>query len=140
VQTDARHLARERALEILYEASVKEVAPSEVLATLQVAPEAFVLMLVRDAEASCSRAEAAIAEAAVGWTLERMAVLDRLVMVLAIGEVLGEDPPPDAVILDEAVELSKTYSTDASPRFVNGVLAAILPTLGRAVTEPPTSS
>ena len=46
-------------------------------------------------------------------------------------ELLSATPPPDAVVLDEAVELAKTYSTDASPRFVNGVLAAVVATLPR---------
>jgi N utilization substance protein B len=127
--TDARHLSRERALELLYEAELKEVAPSVVLDSLSVAPDAFVVALVQGAARSRSRAETAIAGAAAEWPLERMAIIDRLVMVLAIGEVLGDAPPPDAVILDEAVELAKTYSTDASPRFVNGVLAAVLPEL-----------
>lgn len=127
--TDARHLSRERALEILYEAELKDVAPGEVLDSLSVAPEPFVVALVEAAARSRSRAETAIAGAAEEWPLDRMAIIDRLVMLLAIGEVLGDAPPPDAVILDEAVELAKTYSTDASPRFVNGVLAAVLPAL-----------
>jgi N utilization substance protein B len=131
VPVDARHLARERALELLYEADVKGVPAREVIATLPVAPDPFVLDLVDGAEASRAQAEAAIRDAAVDWPLERMATLDRLVMVLAIGEVLGASPPPDAVVLDEAVELAKTYSTEASPRFVNGVLAAVLPSLVR---------
>jgi transcription antitermination protein NusB len=128
---DARHLARERALELLYEAHVKGVSAREVLSALPVAPDRFVVTLVEDAESAHEVAEAAIRDAAVDWPLERMAVLDRLVMVLAIGEVMGSAPPPDAVVLDEAVELAKTYSTDASPRFVNGVLAAVLPSLVR---------
>jgi transcription antitermination protein NusB len=136
--TDARHLSRERALEILYEAELKEVAPGEVLASLSVAPDPFVVALVEAAARARPRAEAAIETAAPEWPLERMAILDRLVMVLAIGEVLGDAPPPDAVILDEAVELAKTYSTDASPRFVNGVLAAVLPLLhAEGPTSPP---
>ncbi len=128
---EARHLARERALELLYEAAMKQASTDDVLAALPAAPDPFVVTLVHEADASRSVAEAAIAAASTEWSLERMALLDRLVMVLAIGEVLGADPPPDAVILDEAVELAKTYSTDASPRFVNGVLAAVLPTLER---------
>jgi N utilization substance protein B len=127
--TDARHLSRERALEILYEAEMKEVPAGAVLDSLSVAPDPFVVTLVEAAARSGPRAESAIASAAPEWPLERMAILDRLVMVLAIGEVLSAEPPPDAVILDEAVELAKTYSTDASPRFVNGVLAAVLPLL-----------
>lgn len=128
---DKRHLSRERALELLYEADLKGVSVREVVASLPVAPDPFVVTLVEDAEAARAVAEAAIRDAAVDWPLERMAVLDRLVMVLAVGEVMGASPPPDAVVLDEAVELAKTFSTDASPRFVNGVLATVLPSLVR---------
>jgi transcription antitermination protein NusB len=131
-RADARHLARERALELLYESALKEVEPSEVLASLPVAPDPFVVQLVTAAERGRTTAEAAIVGAAADWPLERLALLDRLIMVLAIGEALSDDPPPDAVVLNEAVELATTYSTDASPRFVNGVLAAIFPTLPRA--------
>jgi N utilization substance protein B len=131
VGVDARHLARERALELLYEAELKGAAPTEVLASLPVAPDPLVVTLVRDAAATREVAEAAIAAAATDWPLDRMALIDRLVMVLAVGELLSATPPPDAVVLDEAVELAKTYSTDASPRFVNGVLAAVVATLPR---------
>jgi N utilization substance protein B len=131
-RADERHLARERALELLYESALKEVAPSEVLASLPVAPDGFVVELVTAAERARPVAEEAIAAAASDWPLDRLALLDRLIMVLAIGEALSDAPPPDAVVLDEAVELATTYSTDASPRFVNGVLAAIFPTLTRA--------
>jgi N utilization substance protein B len=61
---------------------------------------------------------------AVDWPLDRIAIVDRLVMTLAIGELLMEDAPPKAVVLDEAVELAKVFSTDGSPAFVNGVLSA----------------
>jgi N utilization substance protein B len=54
-----------------------------------------------------------------------MALLDRLILTMATGEMLMQDAPPMAVILDEAVELAKTYSTDGSPSFVNGVLSSI---------------
>jgi N utilization substance protein B len=130
-RADARHLARERALELLYESALKEVAPSEVLASLPVAPDPFVVELVTAAERAREVAEAAISAAASDWPLDRLALLDRLIMVLAIGEALSDTPPPDAVVLDEAVKLATTYSTDASPRFVNGVLAAIFPALTR---------
>jgi N utilization substance protein B len=134
-RADARHLARERALELLYEASLKEVAPSAVLASLPVEPDALVVTLVHAAQASQDVAEREIVRAATDWSLDRLAVLDRLIMVLAIGEARSEDPPPDAVILNEAVELATTYSTDASPRFVNGVLATVFATLPRRTTE-----
>jgi transcription antitermination protein NusB len=132
VAVDARHLARERALELLYEAATKGERATDVLASLPVAPDPLVVALVTDAEATREVADSLIASVSTDWPLERMALLDRLVMVLAIGELLGATPPPDAVVLDEAVELAKTYSTEASPRFVNGILAAVLPSLPRA--------
>jgi N utilization substance protein B len=54
-----------------------------------------------------------------------MAVVDRLVLRLAVAELLDPDGPPPAVVIDEAVELVKEYSTDDSGRFVNGILATI---------------
>ena len=56
--------------------------------------------------------------------LERIAMVDRIIMIMAIGELLLEDPPPRAVVMDEAVELAKVFSTDGSASFVNGVLSA----------------
>jgi N utilization substance protein B len=54
-----------------------------------------------------------------------MAVIDRLVLRLAVAELLEENGPPVAVVIDEAVELAKTYSTDDSGGFVNGVLSTV---------------
>ena len=59
------------------------------------------------------------------YALQRIALVDRLIMTLAVGEMLMENPPPPAVILDEAVEMAKVFSTDGSSSFVNGVLSAI---------------
>ena len=61
----------------------------------------------------------------MGWPLDRMAVIDRLVLRLAVAELLDADGPPMAVVIDEAVELVKTYSTDDSGSFVNGILSTI---------------
>ena len=66
-----------------------------------------------------------IAAKAKGWTLERMPVLDLNVMRLAVFELLERSDVPTAVVLNEAVELAKRFSTDDSGRFVNGVLAAV---------------
>ena len=120
-----RHRARERALEILYEAAIKERPAREVLASLPVAPDPYTVELVDSAEAHRARAEGLIGACAIDWALERIALVDRLVMTLAVGEMLLSDPPPLAVILDEAVELAKVFSTEGSASFVNGVLAAL---------------
>jgi N utilization substance protein B len=75
-------------------------------------------------------ADRRISGASVGWPLERMAVVDRIVLRMAVAEVLDPDGPPTAVVIDEAVELAKEYSTDESGRFVNGVLSTIVADLG----------
>ena len=122
---EVRHEARERALAILYDASMKGVSAGDVLATLEVSPDPYARTLVESASVNHDRALTLIDEASVNWDLERISLLDRLVMELAIGELLLENKPPRAVILDEAVELAKVYSTEGSGSFVNGILSAI---------------
>jgi transcription antitermination protein NusB len=122
-----RHQQRERALSLLYEAELKGVSPMEVLAHLAVPPDPYVSTLLEGTVATREEADSRITAASVGWPLARMAVIDRLVLRLAVAELLDPDGPPKAVILDEAVELAKTYSTDDSGSFVNGILSTIAP-------------
>jgi N utilization substance protein B len=120
-----RHHARERALEIMYEASIKERSVASVLNELPVRPDEYAVEVLVSAEDHQAEANELISRYAIDWPLERIALVDRLVMTLAVGEMLMDDSPPRAVILDEAVELAKVYSTDGSPSFVNGVLSSI---------------
>jgi N utilization substance protein B len=120
-----RHQHRERALTLLYEAELKGEAPLAVADALAVPPDPYVRELLAQVEATRNDADGRIAAAAVGWPLERMAVVDRLVLRLAVAELLDPAGPPVAVVIDEAVELAKTYSTEESGGFVNGILATI---------------
>jgi transcription antitermination protein NusB len=120
-----RHQQRERALALLYEAELKGQDPSQVLAGLPVAPDPYVRTLLDAATTTRAEAERRIAAASVGWPLDRMAVIDRLVLRLATAELLDPAGPPVAVVIDEAVELAKEYSTDDSGAFVNGILSTI---------------
>jgi transcription antitermination protein NusB len=120
-----RHHARERALEIMYEASIKERSVAAVLNELPVRPDEYAVEVLISAEDHQDQANDLISRYAIDWPLERIALVDRLVMTLAVGEMLMDDSPPRAVILDEAVELAKVYSTDGSASFVNGVLSSI---------------
>ena len=63
---------------------------------------------------------------AEGWSLERLPDVDRAILRMAVYELLWVDDVPDAVVIDEAVELAKALSTDDSPAFINGVLGGIL--------------
>jgi N utilization substance protein B len=124
-----RHQQRERALSLLYEAELKGQSPTEVLQGLAVAPDSYVCKLLKGAEATRTEADIRITAASVGWPINRMAVIDRLVLRLAVAELMADDGPPLAVIINEAVELVKTYSTDDSGSFVNGILSTIAPEL-----------
>jgi len=123
--TATRHQSRERALSLLYEAQMKGERPADIVAVLPVTPDPFAAELVEKAEASRPRADALIDEFSEGWPLDRLAVVDRLVLELAVAELLDPKGPPVAVVIDEAVELAKTYSTEESGGFVNGVLSSI---------------
>ena len=121
-----RHRARERALELAYEATLKERSTQQVLSDLPLRPDSYSVELLEAFDEHREWAKDLIERYAMGWNFERMAVIDRLVMLLALCESRLVDAPPHAVILDEAVELAKTYSTDGSGGFVNGVLVACL--------------
>ncbi len=110
---------------MLYEAEMKGIRPTEVVAELPVAPDDFTTELVGSSERHQPEADERIARASTSWPLDRMAVVDRLVLRLAVAELLEPDGPPTAVVIDEAVELAKTYSTDDSGAFVNGILSAV---------------
>jgi transcription antitermination protein NusB len=125
----SRHQQRERALSLLYEAELKDESPLQVLQGLPVAPDAYVCTLIEGAVATRDEADRRITAASVGWPIDRMAVIDRIVLRLAVAELLDEDGPPMAVVIDEAVELAKIYSTDDSGSFVNGILSTIAPEL-----------
>jgi len=122
---DERTAARERALDLLYEAHSKQLPVADVLSAQALDVSDEVRLLVEGTEATRERADELIAARSRGWTLERMPVIDRTVMQMATFELLSRLDVPRAVVLDEAVSMAKRYSTDDSGRFVNGVLAAI---------------
>ena len=120
-----RRAARERALGLLYEAEAKGVAGEEVLAELPVPPDELTATLVRSVDEHRAQIDELLGRFAEGWTLPRMPALDRAVLRMATGELLGRPDVSTAVVLNEAVELAGRFSTDGSGRFVNGLLARI---------------
>ena len=131
-----RHQSRERALSLLYEAEIKGESPASVMDALPVAPDPFARELVEAVEDHEAECDALLEGASVGWPLERMAVVDRLVLRLAVAELLDPEGPPVAVVIDEAVDLAKAYSTEESGRFVNGVLSAVAAQVRPASSAP----
>ena len=126
----ARSKARKRALDILFEA---EIRSEPVLALLDervagasppVSP--YAAELVRGVQAHRERIDQLLEEHAEGWTLDRMPIVDRNVLRIGLYEMFWADDVPDAVAISEAVLLARDLSTDASPAFVNGLLAHLL--------------
>jgi len=120
-----RREARERALGLLYEADAKASTPAEVLAALDLEPEEFAADLVRGVGEHQGEVDELIRRFAKGWTLERMPVIDRTLLRMAIFELAHRPEIPTGAVISEAVELAKRYSTDDSGRFVNGMLGRI---------------
>ncbi len=123
-RSPGRREARERAIELAYEAEQRQLSVDQLLATLPLPPVSFAVELLRAAEDHKEQAEQLISARATGWSIERMPAIDRLVMRIAVAEMLSMTTPT-GVVLSEAVDLASRYSTDESGRFVNGVLAAI---------------
>lgn len=122
---DERSDARERALYLLYEAHSKGIEPADTIELQVIEPDELTQALVFGVGRTIETLDRHIEGRAKGWTAARMPVLDLSVMRLAVFELLERPDVPTAVVLNEAVELAKRFSTDDSGRFVNGVLAAV---------------
>ncbi len=126
----ARSKARKRAVDVLYEADARAIDPAATLADRLALADPpvneYTVELVEGVQANLGRIDEILADYAEGWTVARMPGVDRAVLRLAVYELLWREDVPAAVVIDEAVELAKSLSTDESPRFVNGVLARVL--------------
>jgi N utilization substance protein B len=121
----SRREARERALALLYEAEAKSLTPAEVIDALPVEPEPFAAELLRGVGEHGDEIDATIRTYAKGWTLERMPALDRALLRIGVYELVYTPEVPTGAVISEAVELAKTFSTDDSGKFVNGMLSAV---------------
>ena len=117
--------ARERALSLLYEAEVKGQDLAVLLSQLPVPPDPYAADLVRGVAGRATEIDELIAGTARDWPLERMPAVDRNLLRLSVFELAYRRDVPVGVVIDEAVELAKLYSTEDSGRFVNGVLSAV---------------
>jgi len=133
---DPRHRAREAALQILYHWDVGRADVDQAATTFftlqwpnsDPPPEelrAFATALAHDTVERLAEVDRLIADTAERWRPERMAVLDRLILRMAICELLRDPETPQAVIINEALELARTFSTEESVKFINGMLDAV---------------
>ena len=121
----SRREARERAMGLLYECEAKSLTPAEVVGALPVPAEPFAVELVTGVGDHLAEIDETIRRYAKGWTLERMPAVDRAVLRIGVYELEHRRDVPTGVVISEAVELAKRFSTDDSGRFVNGMLSAI---------------
>ena len=128
-----RHQAREAALKALYLWEVGRTDPARAVDTYFDAhqPDAddavrgFARALVLGTAAEVATLDATIQQHSEHWRIERLAIIDRLILRMAIWELEHEPDIPPAVVINEALELARTFSTDDAVRFVNGVLDAV---------------
>ncbi|NUO83185.1 transcription antitermination factor NusB [candidate division KSB1 bacterium] len=127
-----RRRARELALQACYAYELSGNAPDAIIAqVIRRHPEAehihgFAEELFKRTIASTKHFDELIKQKAVNWEFTRIAIMDKLILRLAICEFLDFDDIPPKVSIDEAIEIAKKFSTEKSGRFVNGILDAIL--------------
>jgi N utilization substance protein B len=142
----ARHRAREAALQMLYQWEVGRASAHEAIVTYWPARDAegaadgttlapaareFANALVRGTIERVAEADGLIAAHARNWRVERMAIVDRLTLRLAIAELLTDPDVPGRVVINEALELARTFSGEEAVPFINGILDAVAKTLKR---------
>ena len=125
VVASSRREARERALGLAYESELRGVSGAEVLAGLPVEPDPYARDIVIGIDEHREEIDALIRKYSEHWSLERMPVLDRALLRIGTFELAWVPDTPTAVVITEAVELAREYSTKDSGRFVNGLLARI---------------
>jgi N utilization substance protein B len=141
VETSGRRRAREAALQMLYQAEVGRSSAGDAITTywpsrdpedeVSDATREFANRLVGGTLAQLTDIDARLAAHARNWRIERMAVIDRLVLRLAVYELIASPDTPAKVIINEAIELARTFSGDEAVAFVNGVLDSVRKDLGR---------
>ncbi|MDQ2838799.1 MAG: transcription antitermination factor NusB [Actinomycetota bacterium] len=126
----ARSKARKRAVDLIYEADLRGADPVSTLAeriALADPPISdYTIELVEGVTEHREAIDQLLSDYSEGWTLDRMPGVDRAVLRIGLYELLWSPGIPDAVAIDEAVELAKALSTDESPKFVNGILGRVL--------------
>jgi N utilization substance protein B len=131
----ARHKARKRAVDFLFEAEARDADPVDLAkerielarADDSIAPVSeYTETLIVGVAENLDRLDSVISDHLNDWTLNRLPAVDRAILRVAVWELFHASDVPPVVAVDEAVELAKQLSTDDSPSFVNGVLGQIV--------------
>jgi len=137
----ARSKARKRALDVLFESEQRSAPVLETLAGRVAASDPpvseYSVELVEGVVTHQARIDELLGTYSRDWSLDRMPAVDRALLRLATYELLWRDDVPDAVVIDEAVRLASSLSTDESPAFVNGLLGKLLQLKPELTADPP---
>jgi N utilization substance protein B len=126
-----RTRARSVALQALYEIDLAGHPPGIVLeerildSELEASLAEFARQIVMGVHPLAVQLDHFIAQHAPEWPLDQIAIIDRNILRIALWEIAVSDETPIKVAINEAIELSKTYGSDSTPRFVNGVLGSL---------------
>ncbi len=121
-----RRHARERALELMYEAEMKSISPDAVLDLQSIVPDDYTVQIMHGIEEHQDWIDTQISTYSYKWDIERLAVVDKQLLRIALYEIYFADEIPTAVAIDEAIELAKQFSTEDSPKYINGILGNIV--------------
>ena len=128
----ARRKARELALQMLYQHDMSGNAPEMIVSTFEDLQKSkpntreFATKIFKSTVENLEKIDGMIVQQADNWRIERMAVVDRNLIRMAIYEFLYENDTPKLVIIDEAIEIAKRFGTQKSSQFINGILDGIL--------------
>ncbi len=126
----SRSKARKAALDLLYESDIRKGSAAELLSKrvteMEYEAREFTKELIDGIELHKRKIDELIATYAQGWDMDRMPVLDRNILRLAIFELLWSQSVPEAVAISEALELATNFSTEDSSKYINGVLGKVL--------------
>jgi len=126
----SRSKARKAALDLLYESDIRKGSAAELLSKrvteMEYEAREFTKELIDGIELNNRKIDELIATYAQGWDMDRMPVLDRNILRLAIFELLWSQSVPEAVAISEALELAANFSTEDSSKYINGVLSKVL--------------
>ncbi len=127
-----RRKSRELAMQMLFQADVGKQTPEQVSATFwkagdKVEPEVrgFAEDLFRAANVNMEKIDELIAAHSKHWRVERMPAVDRNLLRMAVGEMLGFKNTPFPIVINEALEIGRRYSAPESINFLNGLLDAV---------------
>jgi N utilization substance protein B len=125
----ARGKARNRALDVLFEAEQRSVSAFDVLRARREMTDQIInpytLEIVEGVVSQQTAIDEFLETYSQGWTLERMPSVDRVILRIGTWELLYNDDVPDGVAVSVAVALAKSLSTDESPSFINGLLGRL---------------